>query len=71
MTAIIKFEEQFLGLIVPKVYDLVQYDLGGLNPPSEELFSHAVFPFLTGYFRDENNKIAMLLGAKAILNHAV
>ena len=71
ITAVIKFEEQFLGLILPKVYDIGQYDMTRLNPPSEELFSNAVLRLITGYFADQNNQVAIVLAAKAIFNHVI
>ncbi len=46
----LEIDRQQLGLVVPQVYDTEEYDPLQLQPPSAQLFSPQLLPFVQGYF---------------------
>lgn len=66
LVAIVKQQERVLGLVVPKVEDLIDLDTKQAHPPSAELFSGQSFPFLEGYFMSAEREILMLLKPDAV-----
>jgi positive phototaxis protein PixI len=68
MVLVVQIEGQALGLVVPRVNNLVQFGASELKPPILELFSDDLLQFLQGYFTDDCNNILMLLNVEAILN---
>ena len=68
---IIQLKGQSLGLIVPKVDNIVQLELTELKSASKELFSEDILSFLSGYFTDNSNNIIMLMDAEKIFNFLV
>jgi positive phototaxis protein PixI len=46
----LEIDGQRLGLVVPQVYEIEAYDPLQLKPPSAQLFSAQLLPFVQGYF---------------------
>ena len=65
---VIQLEGQALGLVVPKVDNIVQLELTQLEPASPELFSQDILDFLFGYFTGNNNNIILGIDAAKIFN---
>lgn len=63
---IVQYQGLSLGLVIPKVDSIVQYNLDAFKSSSVELFSEDLMPFLQGYFTDSNNDIIMVLDAEEI-----
>ncbi|MEO0946692.1 MAG: chemotaxis protein CheW [Cyanobacteria bacterium J06641_5] len=61
LVAIAKQQERILGLVIPKVEDLIELDVNEVHSPSTELFSGQSFPFLEGYFMSAEQEIMLLL----------
>lgn len=61
LAAIVKQQERILGLVVPKVEDLIELDVNTVHSPSTELFPSQSFPFLEGYFMSAEREIMLLL----------
>jgi positive phototaxis protein PixI len=66
MVMVVQLEGQSLGLVVPKVNDLIQQDIKEIKPTLSELFSEDLAPFLKGYFTNINNDILMFLNIEVI-----
>ena len=65
---VLQLEGQSLGLVVPKVDNIVQLELAKLKSVSPELFSQDILAFLAGYFTDNNNNIVMLIDTERIFD---
>lgn len=65
---VIQLQGQALGLVIPKVDNIVQLELSELKLASKELFSEDILSFLAGYFTDNDNNIVMLIDAEKIFN---
>ncbi len=65
---VIQFQGQALGLIVPKVDNIIQRELSELKSATREIFSEDILYFLSGYFTDNNNNIVMLIDTEKIFN---
>ena len=65
---VIQLQGQALGLIVPRVDNIVQLELAQLKSASKELFSEDILAFLAGYFTGNDNDIVMLIDAERIFN---
>ncbi|MDJ0723679.1 MAG: chemotaxis protein CheW [Prochloraceae cyanobacterium] len=65
---VVQVKGNSLGLVVPNVMNIVQFDSQTINPSSIDLFGEVGF-FLDGYFKDSNNDIIMLLNANKILQN--
>lgn len=63
---VIQIEMRSLGLVVPKVHGIEEYDWQQLQEPSDELFSPELMPFLQGFFLKNDQEILKLLMAKGI-----
>lgn len=65
---VIQLQGQALGLIVPRVDNIVQLELAQLKSASKELFSEDILGFLAGYFTGNDNDIVMLIDAERIFD---
>ena len=65
---VIQLQGQALGLVVPKVDNIVPRELAQLKSAAKELFSADILAFLAGYFTDDNNNIVMLIDAEKIFD---
>jgi positive phototaxis protein PixI len=61
----LEVDEQSLGVIIPEVIDIEEYDLSHLKPPNIDLFPPWLLPFVMSYCTEMN---APVLSTKAILN---
>lgn len=68
LVMVIQFQGQSIGLVVSGIDNLIEQDLQRFKPPSPELFSEDVLPFLQGYFTSKNNDIVMLIDAEEIFH---
>jgi len=67
MVIVLEVEGQYLGLVVPQVNDIEWYDPQQLQPPSVQLFSPKLLPFVQGYFKGSDSTV---LDAVAIVQSA-
>lgn len=65
---VIQVEDKTVGLAVPQVQDIETYDFNTLKEPLDTLFNEELRSFLKGFFIGEENKLAMLFDALAIVN---
>jgi positive phototaxis protein PixI len=65
-TIVLQSGDRFLGLVVPKVYGLEEYDWQQLHEPSEDIFSPHLMPFVRGFFLKEDREIIKLLDLEGI-----
>ena len=54
---VIQIEGRFLGLAVPEVYDIEQHDPQHFHPPSPDLFSPYLSPFMKGYLTSDRSTV--------------
>jgi positive phototaxis protein PixI len=52
MAIVLETDGQQLGLVVPKIYDIEWHDPRQLQPPSIQLFSAKLLPFVQGYLSE-------------------
>jgi chemotaxis signal transduction protein len=52
MAMVLEIEGQFLGLVVKQVHDIESIDPQTIQPPSTQLFSPKLLPFVQGYLSD-------------------
>ncbi|MBR8826938.1 MAG: chemotaxis protein CheW [Gomphosphaeria aponina SAG 52.96 = DSM 107014] len=72
MTMIVELDGQFLGLVVQDVNDIVEYDLQAMQPPSLELFSGFLLPFILGHFTEvSTNQMLLLLQVETIFDYSL
>ncbi|ACK67957.1 CheW protein [Rippkaea orientalis PCC 8801] len=69
MTIVVCYQEQMLGLIVPNVQGIIEYNLSELHPPSSELFAPEILPFVEGHFTGNQQEIIMLLNPDEIFEY--
>ena len=67
MAIILEKEGKSLGLLVRQIMDIEEFNLGQMKPPSSELVSQEVVPFLEGYFINSSEEMIVNLDAAAIL----
>jgi len=65
---VLQIGEEYMGLVVPQVKDIETYDLSKLKEPLDDLFHKELRPFLQGFFVLEEQKLAMLFNASAIVS---
>ncbi len=65
---VVQLQGQALGLVVPKVDNIVQLELAQLKNTSKDLFSEEILFFLTGYFTDNDKNIIMLFDTEKIFD---
>ena len=72
MTAIILEKEgKSLGLLVRHIMDIEEFNLDKMKPPSPELVTQDVAPFLQGYFINSSEEMIVNLDATAILQSSL
>ncbi|MBV6626828.1 MAG: purine-binding chemotaxis protein CheW [Rivularia sp. (in: Bacteria)] len=67
MAIILEKEGKSLGLLVRQIMDIEEFNLKQMKPPSPELVSQEVVPFLEGYFINSSEEMIVSLDASAIL----
>ncbi|MEM9923448.1 MAG: chemotaxis protein CheW [Cyanobacteria bacterium P01_D01_bin.50] len=67
MAIIVEKEGKSLGFVVRQIMDIEEFNLTQMKPPSPELFSQEVAPFLQGYFINSSEEMIINLDANAIL----
>ncbi len=67
MAIILEKEGKSLGLLVRQIMDIEEFNLKQMKPPSPELVSQEVAPFLQGYFINSSEEMIVNLDASAIL----
>lgn len=65
---VLQVEKKTLGLAVYRVTGIEDFDLTQLYPPSAELFSSELLPFLQGFFLTEKQKSVKLLNPEALID---
>lgn len=65
---VVQIAGQSLGLVIPKIDNIIEQNIEDFKNPSSEIFSEDILPFLNGYFTDENNNIVMLMNAEEIFH---
>ncbi len=68
LVMVVQIEGQSLGLVIPQIDNIVEQNLDHFKPPSLEIFSEDVLPFLNGYLTDKNNNIVMLIKAEEVFH---
>jgi positive phototaxis protein PixI len=66
LVAIVQFQGHNLGLVIPKVDNIVEQDLEQFKSASSELFPEDLLSFLKGYCTNSNNEIVMLIDVEEI-----
>lgn len=67
MAIIVEKEGKSLGFLVRQIIDIEEFNLTQMKPPSPELVSQDVAPFLQGYFINSSEEMIINLDAGAIL----
>ncbi|AFY57043.1 chemotaxis signal transduction protein [Rivularia sp. PCC 7116] len=67
MAIILEKEGKSLGLLVRQIMDIEEFNSKQMKPPSPELVSQEVVPFLEGYFINSSEEMIVSLDASAIL----
>lgn len=65
---VIESNARSLGLVVPKVSGLEEYDLQQLQKTSDDLFSPSLSPFVQGFFLKDDREILQLLNLEEIFS---
>ncbi len=68
LVMVIQIEGQSLGLVIPQIDNIVEQNIEQFKPPSSEIFSEDLLPFLNGYFTDQSNNIVMLINAAEVFH---
>ena len=68
LVMVIQIEGQSLGLVIPQIDNIVEQNIEQFKPPSSEIFSEDILPFLNGYFTDQSNNIVMLINAAEVFH---
>lgn len=71
MAIIVQYEGKSLGLLVRQLMDIQSLDATQIKPANADLFSQDVYPFIQGYFIDENEEMIISLDATAILKSSL
>jgi positive phototaxis protein PixI len=58
--------DQTIGFVVPQVLDLEVYNLQQQQETDPQLFPASVLPFLSGYFIDDSNEIAIAIDIPSV-----
>ena len=64
---ILEKEGKSLGLLVRQIMDIEEFNVEQMKPPTSELVSQEVAPFLEGYFINSSEEMIVNLDAAAIL----
>ncbi|MDJ0618045.1 MAG: chemotaxis protein CheW [Calothrix sp. MO_192.B10] len=67
MTIVVQNKGKNLGFLVRQLMDIEGIETQDIKPPSHELFSPAISPFLHGYFINDAEEMIMSLDAEAII----
>ena len=67
MTIVLEKEGKSLGLLVRQIMDIEEFSLEQMKPPSPELVSQEVAPFVQGYFINSSEEMIVNLDASAII----
>ncbi|MBF2014603.1 MAG: purine-binding chemotaxis protein CheW [Rivularia sp. T60_A2020_040] len=67
MTIVLEKEGKSLGLLVRQIMDIEEFSLEQMKPPSTELVSQEVAPFVQGYFINSSEEMIVNLDASAII----
>ncbi len=67
MAIILEKEGKSLGLLVRQIMDIEEFNVQKMKPPSSELVSQEIVPFLQGYFINSSEEMIVNLDASAIL----
>ena len=68
LVMVVQFQGQSIGLVVSGIDNLIEHDIEQFKPPSPELFSEDLMPFLQAYFPSKNNDIVILIDAEEIFH---
>jgi positive phototaxis protein PixI len=67
MAVVLEHEGKHIGLLVRQLLDIEWLDSQQIKPPSAELFSPGISPFLQGYFLHNSEQMIFNLDALAII----
>ncbi|MDY6805559.1 MAG: chemotaxis protein CheW [Cyanobacteriota bacterium] len=70
-TVVVRLNNKLMGLVVDRVEDIEERDLGEMQPLAAGLFSSELLEFLQGYFVTDDLKMLMVFEAEAVLNSPV
>jgi positive phototaxis protein PixI len=71
MAIVIENEGKSLGLLVRQLTDIEWLNTQEMKPPSAELFSPVISPFLQGYFINPNEEMMFTLDTLAIIQSPI
>lgn len=67
-TVVVRLNNKLMGLVVDRVEDIEERDLGEMQSLAAGLFSSELLEFLQGYFVTNDNKMLMVFEAEAVIN---
>lgn len=70
-TIVVRLNNKLMGLVVDRVEDIEERDLGEMQSLAGGLFSSELLEFLQGYFVTDERKMLMVFEAEAVLNSPV
>ena len=70
-TVVVRLNNKLMGLVVDRVEDIEERDLGEMQSGAAGLFSSELLEFLQGYFVTDDSKMLMVFEAEAVVNSPV
>ncbi len=67
MTVVVQNQGKSLGFLVNRLMDIEGIETVDMKPPSDELFTSKILPFLQGYFISETEEMIMNLDVPSVL----